>query len=1031
MNIIQGIVKNLINNHPNNAGMTIDFSTMSVEDAVILMMMLLSSDSRRDMKDMLEELDATRLRRRALREARARQRAEAIAERAAAREAWRAAIRERRRAMREARDRRILARRMRRTSRRGFFVPLIFGVILVLVIIGAVFIKFVLIAPEPTPTVPPMAEPAGPAEGTLMLWVDGSTLVFYEGVWIYQSEVTNYQFSLCVEAGSCQPSIVDSLTADFNNPSKAHLPAQGIGPDNQLQYCVWAGGRVPTEAEAPPLGGFTQSRPSGELPPPLPNGCSEGIHRDAQCVERISSYDSYGRLDESSPRARHYCPCLEDAPNSVSIPPAIVDAIGQTIRCVVDAPAPMAPACQTSAYYVNGAPTVMDYSMTKAGEFCQKGVGYVTLDINIPAGGILQSVTGGCQLVDNNRILCSNSSAPNGQGEVFIQHDLLPAVQVNGLPAAGELQCLPGYEVNQDSPTQCDFNKLLPAVHNDSAPAVAQLQSSESQFAGQVSLAVYQPNPLRSANQQQTCPAPLTFSERLGRCVFDIPVGDLARAGRNTEGLPAWNPITGYPPPNADGTCPEGSSLLNGLYCIPDADWRVPVGITPADDPAYRTLPLNADGTCPEGTLLFAGECILNDRWVVDENGDLQQPSWNAFRGYPRPNAEGLCPEGSTLYYGLYCVPNEPAPSEDEAGQLNIELGPWNPLAGYPHVNAEGACLEGSINYFGSCIPNEPPPSEEDGGSPDFGLWQWNPITGYPRANDDGTCPEGSSNYFDRCIPNEDSQITPLILINVYSFCIQSQESCEAQGMDLSESDCNTCISRSDTDTTSSSETEGSDGSVEWSPISGYWGRDSSGRSVFRVPSRRYYYGNYDPVLGYPSPGQNGICRLGSILINGRCLPSEPPPSPNSRCMPGYWYSETLGVCLPDVVLGCPVGTYFDKKEGLCIASGEPTSFTLTGFHFDEASQCSLTDLPSGRYPGCPEGQAFDPSTGACDFKNIYVENGKVLSTVEFNFSAPFCEVKDNSGNSGGSAPSCGSYVNQPSCSSAGCSWNANLNTCN
>ncbi|HET7144847.1 MAG TPA: hypothetical protein VFI68_12575, partial [Anaerolineales bacterium] len=186
----------------------------------------------------------------------------------------------------------------------------------------------------------------------------------------------------------------------------------------------------------------------------------------------------------------------------------------------------------------------------------------------------------------------------------------------------------------------------------------------------------------------------------------------------------------------------------------------------------------------------------------------------------------------------------------------------------------------------------------------------------------------------------------------------------------------------------------------------------------------------------YPSPNANGICPPDSTLFNGHCLPNEPAPSEgpseDPRCMPGYWFSETLGVCLPDVTLGCPVGTYFDKYERLCIASGEPTSLTLPGFHFDEASQCSRSDLPSGRYPGCPDGQAYDPSTGSCDFKNIHVDGGKVLQTVKFNFSAPSCEVKDNGGgdDEGSISVDCSQYTTDSTCLAAGCSYDYTIKVC-
>ena len=47
----------------------IDFSKMSIEDAVMLLFNLMANDARKDMKELVEEMDATRRRRAAIREA--------------------------------------------------------------------------------------------------------------------------------------------------------------------------------------------------------------------------------------------------------------------------------------------------------------------------------------------------------------------------------------------------------------------------------------------------------------------------------------------------------------------------------------------------------------------------------------------------------------------------------------------------------------------------------------------------------------------------------------------------------------------------------------------------------------------------------------------------------------------------------------------------------------------------------------------------------------------------------------------------
>jgi formylglycine-generating enzyme required for sulfatase activity len=69
--------------------------------------------------------------------------------------------------------------------------------------------------------------------------------VTLDGFWLDQTEVTNAQYSLCVEAGDCRPSRLAGDPA-YN---QAGYPVAGIPWQDAATYCVWAGGRLPTEAE--------------------------------------------------------------------------------------------------------------------------------------------------------------------------------------------------------------------------------------------------------------------------------------------------------------------------------------------------------------------------------------------------------------------------------------------------------------------------------------------------------------------------------------------------------------------------------------------------------------------------------------------------------------------------------------------------------------------------------------------------------------------------------------------------------------
>ena len=63
--------------------------------------------------------------------------------------------------------------------------------------------------------------------------------------WIDRSEVTNAQYSLCVEEGVCDPPRLAEDPA-YNGE---HYPVAGIPWQDAVDYCIWAGGRLPKEAE--------------------------------------------------------------------------------------------------------------------------------------------------------------------------------------------------------------------------------------------------------------------------------------------------------------------------------------------------------------------------------------------------------------------------------------------------------------------------------------------------------------------------------------------------------------------------------------------------------------------------------------------------------------------------------------------------------------------------------------------------------------------------------------------------------------
>lgn len=64
--------------------------------------------------------------------------------------------------------------------------------------------------------------------------------------WIGFSEVTNYDYRQCVDAGACTP---PADTTDFDDTAMTEHPVVNVTWDQARIYAEWSGGRLPTEAE--------------------------------------------------------------------------------------------------------------------------------------------------------------------------------------------------------------------------------------------------------------------------------------------------------------------------------------------------------------------------------------------------------------------------------------------------------------------------------------------------------------------------------------------------------------------------------------------------------------------------------------------------------------------------------------------------------------------------------------------------------------------------------------------------------------
>jgi formylglycine-generating enzyme required for sulfatase activity len=74
--------------------------------------------------------------------------------------------------------------------------------------------------------------------------------VTLDDFWIDRTEVTNAQYRNCVEAGVCEaPTLCDWGEPMYEDASKADHPVVCVDWFNADAYCLWVGGRLPTEAE--------------------------------------------------------------------------------------------------------------------------------------------------------------------------------------------------------------------------------------------------------------------------------------------------------------------------------------------------------------------------------------------------------------------------------------------------------------------------------------------------------------------------------------------------------------------------------------------------------------------------------------------------------------------------------------------------------------------------------------------------------------------------------------------------------------
>ena len=81
-------------------------------------------------------------------------------------------------------------------------------------------------------------------------------IVYLDSYFIDIYEVTNGEYKVCVDAGVCTPPVNEQYatpcaTAEqrYNDPARANHPVMCVYWEQAMDYCTWAGKRLPTEAE--------------------------------------------------------------------------------------------------------------------------------------------------------------------------------------------------------------------------------------------------------------------------------------------------------------------------------------------------------------------------------------------------------------------------------------------------------------------------------------------------------------------------------------------------------------------------------------------------------------------------------------------------------------------------------------------------------------------------------------------------------------------------------------------------------------